>query len=636
MANNNYSSDLNNEDQYLLSHMVYQSSQPASNSMDDPYLTPMQLGRLELYELIPFTSIFGMHLNSKNLSRAFVEYAADVQNSERSYMTNEMSSAEMDAQKKDAQYLLAELDAVMMTKPLVIAVLVAGMSQFLIGYNTGVINASYDVMFTNHSTFQWGLVVGVFALGGFLGACFAANVDTRGGAKSLTIASTLFLSGSLIQRSAFMILRFSIGRFVIGVASGLSSVLLPLYLGELAPPTLRGTLGSFTQFSFVAGILMSYLVAIPFGNAKSRDNNLFDLSVAISILQLLASLFLTDSPIWLLKNDPNSEHTQRAIKQIRGLRYGHEVDVETNLMIHASHIQCCSNAGDTLRKIVQDNKTRKLLICSLFLQVAQQFSGINAVFCYSSMIFDGLNVNALLSTSAVGGVNAVATYLALLVMENRNRKTLLLCSAGGMLVSSVSLALCMLGYLSKMLSVCFVVCYVASYAVGLGPIPWLIMVEMFEAKYVNNAMSASTQVNWVCNFAVTFSFPHILAKLGPYSFVPFIVFLLISMAFVLCLPETKGATPEELRVQIVRSLSSMFALSDDSTNGDYASSVGNLDLEWRRAMDDLRRQEAEEMICGTYNYGFQPIKHKEEEGLRHEVDGDLSDWKTRITGGLDI
>jgi SP family facilitated glucose transporter-like MFS transporter 3 len=374
-----------------------------------------------------------------------------------------MSPAEIDVQKKETQYLLAELDAAIITKPLIIAVLVAGMCQFLIGYNTGVINASYDVIFTSHSTFQWSLAIGAFALGGFLGACLATNVDTRGRANSLVAVSTLFLLGSLIQTSSSIILQFSIGRFNVGVASGLSTVLLPLYLGELAPPTLRGTLGTFTQFSFVSGILVSNLMAFQFVNEY-----LFHLSVVVSFMQLLASLFLTDSPIWMLKNDPKSEQTQETIKKIRGLRYGHEVDTETNLIIHASHVQCCSNNDDILRKIIQDKTMRKLLICSLFLQVAQQFSGINAVFCYSSMVFDGLNVDALLGTSAVGGINVVATYLAMLIMEKSNRKTILLCSTGGMLLSTVPLILCMQGYLNKMLSVYFVVCYVASYAVGLG------------------------------------------------------------------------------------------------------------------------------------------------------------------------
>lgn len=121
-------------------------------------------------------------------------------------------------------------------------------------------------------------------------------------------------------------------------------------------------------------------------------------------------------------------------------------------------------------------------------------------------------------------------------------------------------------------------------------------------------------------------FPYLQEYLKAYAFVPFAVVLLITMIFVLVwLPETKGTTPEDLREEIVRSLSTMLALSDDGTHENHSSSVGNpIDVEWRRAMDDLRIQEEEDMKRGTYNYGFQPIEP-------NRVAGD-SGWKSRVAG----
>ncbi len=140
-------------------------------------------------------------------------------------------------------------------------------------------------------------------------------------------------------------------------------------------------------------------------------------------------------------------------------------------------------------------------------------------------------------------------------------------------------------------------------------------------------VSISCQINWACNFIVGLVFPYLQENLGAYSFVPFAVVLFITILFaIFVLPETKNTSPEELRDEIIRSLSTMLALSDDGTNADHSSSVGNpIDVEWRRAMDDLRRQEELMMQQGTYNYGFEHINPVS--GVASE-----SDWKARVAG----
>jgi hypothetical protein len=101
--------------------------------------------------------------------------------------------------------------------------------------------------------------------------------------------------------------------------------------------------------------------------------------------------------------------------------------------------------------------------------MAQQLSGINAVFYYSTMFFEGVIDSPLLGTTIVGGVNVAATYFALRLMENANRRTLILWSAGGMFVSSVALVLCLLGYFNKLATLLFVLAYVTFFEIGLGP-----------------------------------------------------------------------------------------------------------------------------------------------------------------------
>lgn len=609
------------------------------------YITPVQLGRHELYELVPFTAVFGMQQKERNISKAFANYAADLDVTEADQLaysqTNQhLSAAELDSRKSHATLFLLEeleLDAVVVTTPLMVALIMSGLSQFLVGYNTSVMNSPSSVVFQGHTTFEWSLAVAVFAVGGPFGAVAAGKIiDSRGRRSGMAIVAYSFLFGGLLQTFSLNMLCVTAARFIIGFASGFSSVLVPIYLGELAPPTLRGTLGTLTQFALVIGIFFSDVLAFPFAKEHSW-RILFSVTILVSIVLLGCFPFLIESPRWLLGRDRGCRKARSIVEKLRGLRHEHEIEIEVNHFVHAQHAQACDNNDDhtssevAFMAMLMDKQTRRLLICSLILQIAQQLSGINAVFYYSTMFFDGLIDSPLLGTTIVGAFNVAATYIALLLMENSNRRTLILWSAGGMFICSIALVLCLLGFLNKMASLFFVILYVCFFEIGLGPIPWLIVAEMFEAKYVATAMSVSCQVNWACNFIVGLIFPYLQESLGAYAFLPFAGSLFMTIIFVIVwLPETKGTTPEDLRDEIVRSLSTMLALSSDTTaNPNHSSSVGNpIDVEWRRAMDDLRRQEEENMMRGTFDYGFQPI---EPNGAPTPVAPE-SDWRTRVSG----
>ena len=447
------------------------------------YLTPAQLGRHELYEMVPFTAVFGMQQKEHNISKAFANYAAELDTLEADQLiyqqTNQhLTTAELENRKNHASLLLLEeleLDSVVITTPLIIALFMAGMSQFLVGYNTSVMNAPSSVVFVGHTTFEWSLAVAIFAIGGPFG-CSAAGyiVDSRGRRSGMAIVTYTFLLGGLIQTFANNMFCITVARFIIGFASGFSSVLVPIYLGELAPPTLRGTLGTLTQFALAIGIFAGDLLAFPFATEHSW-RILFSVTILTSIVQLLCFPFLIESPRWLLGRDRGSRRARHIIKKLRGLRHDYEVEIEIDHFISASHAQACDNSDDHTSSgvafvaMLMDTQIRRLLICSIFLQVAQQLSGINAVFYYSSMFFEGLIESPLLGTAIVGGINVVATYVALLLMESSNRRSLIMISAGGMFFSSIALVLCLLGCFSKVASLFFVVTYVCFFEIGLGP-----------------------------------------------------------------------------------------------------------------------------------------------------------------------
>jgi len=151
--------------------------------------------------------------------------------------------------------------------------------------------------------------------------------DQRGRRGALLIDTWTFLVGGLIQTFAPDMFTIILSRFVIGFASGFSSVLVPIYLGEMAPPTLRGLLGTLTQFALVTGILVADLLAFPFAS-ESKWRTLFAVTPLVAVTQLLLASFLLESPRWLLGRDPSSLKARYIIKHLRGLRYDEEVETE--------------------------------------------------------------------------------------------------------------------------------------------------------------------------------------------------------------------------------------------------------------------------------------------------------------------
>ncbi|CAN0392030.1 unnamed protein product, partial [Laminaria digitata] len=264
------------------------------------------------------------------------------------------------------------------------------------------------------------------------------------------------------------------------------SVVVPIYLGELAPPTLRGTLGTLTQFALVSGILGSNLLAFPLATTGGW-RYMFALTPVIAVVELLCVPFIFESPSrWLLARDEYSMQARVAIMKLRGFTNDQEVQIEIDHILEASSAQRTSHTSAHSRGAVLDlfaDKRQRLLVVSfVVLHAAQQLTGINAIFYYSNSFFVGIIDNPLIGTTLVGVINVVATYVALQLMDKTGRVPLILWSAGGMLASTVLVTLSLLGLLPNVVAVFGVMAFVTFFEIGLGPIPWLIVAEMFDAK----------------------------------------------------------------------------------------------------------------------------------------------------------
>eukprot|EP00970_Alexandrium_tamarense_P012913 scaffold3159_cov191-Alexandrium_tamarense.AAC.1 len=266
-------------------------------------LTPIEMGRHELYEELPFLAIPGLQKKEHNLSVAFSSYAAALdalETDEYLASTGKPLNAEEKEKRLSQMSLLLldelEVDATVVTTPLIFAVLIASMLMFNMGYNISVMNAPEPFVFPGHSTSAWSMAVAAFCVGGPFGSVLAGQwADQRGRRGALLLTTWLFIFGGLVQSVAPSLSVVILARMLIGVASGASTVLVPVYLGELAPPNLRGVIGTLTQFALVIGIFFADLVGFLFANAN-QWRYMFALTTVMALLQLALTPFLLESP----------------------------------------------------------------------------------------------------------------------------------------------------------------------------------------------------------------------------------------------------------------------------------------------------------------------------------------------------
>jgi len=473
-----------------------------------------------------------------------------------------------------------------------LTVCVVSIPMFLFGFNTGVLNAPEAVIFPSHSVSEWSIAVSAFCAGGFFGANRSGSFSDKFGRRAtliLILILNLFFGSlhSIAPNMKVLIL----SRFGVGLAGGVSTVVTPMTLSEISPKEIRGSIGTLTQLSCVLGILASILWALPFCNSE-KWRFIFLPIPTISVVGLLASPFyLPESPRWLLlkhytsrgqeaKNTmrlfrnfstPSDEEDQIEMEVL--LLLGGEA-LSTALMEEVevdntptnnnspevpilSHMTTSSTAvgGEleeqenerSFRSYFLDPRNRIALASSLLFPIAQQLSGINAVFYYSTSLFEGVISNPQTGTIIAFSVNVLATLVALLLMDRCGRKVLLSWSASGMFLCCILLTCSLKGVLPGYITVVAVMLYISFFEIGLGCIPFFLASEMIEPQFLGTVQSLAMSLNWFSNFCVGILFPYMDQSLGAYSFIPFSITLFCTVIYsVFILPETQGKILHEV------------------------------------------------------------------------------------------
>jgi SP family galactose:H+ symporter-like MFS transporter len=436
------------------------------------------------------------------------------------------------------------------TRFVYVAALFAALGGLLFGYDTGVISGA--LIFIKR---EFGLTTGaeeIVVSGVLLGATIGAIVggkaaDLFGRRRVLLMTAAIFGIGALASAVAPSPPILIVSRVGLGLAIGLASTNVPVYLSEVAPPRARGWMVSLFQLAVTVGIVVAYLIDYAFAGIGGW-RWMLGLAVAPALVFGTGMFFLPETPRWLIRGGQH-EVAYGVLVRIRELA---DVNVEIE-EIKASLAQQTESGGwlDLLGRQV-----RPALVVGLGLAIFQQITGINTVIYYAPKILQTAGFNsasgAILATAGVGIVNVGMTVIAMFLVDRAGRRPLLLVGIAGMIVTLGVLGLSFrISNPSGQLAWIAVIClmgYVASFAISLGPIFWLLIAEIYPLKIRGLAEGMAATFNWGSNLVVSLTFLTLVEKLGASS--TFLLYALASVASWLfayyLVPETKGHTLEEI------------------------------------------------------------------------------------------
>jgi sugar porter (SP) family MFS transporter len=424
---------------------------------------------------------------------------------------------------------------------------VAAVGGLLFGYDTGVISGA--LLFIQNdlhaSAFDQSAIVGSLLLGAMAGAIAAGYLATRIGRRpTMVISGCIFAGAALWSAIAPDVWTLISARFVLGLSVGTAAFVAPMYIGELVPPKIRGGLVSFNQLMVTIGILVAYIVDFALKGFSNNWRWMLALGAIPGILLAVGMLFLPESPRWLVERDREDD----ARRVLERAREAGEIDEELD------EIKEVAKEEGRLRDLFSGS-VRPMLVVGLGLAIFQQIVGINTVIYYAPTIFKFAGVstsNAIGETVFVGVTNVVFTIVAVLLLDKVGRRIFLLAGTAGLTVALVGLGLFFQVHAVKAhagwLALASLILYIASFAVGLGPIFWLMISEIFPLSVRPPAMALCTVANWGFNFLVSFTFLQLTSTAGKGgAFLTYAAIGVVAIAFFAWqVPETKGKSLEEI------------------------------------------------------------------------------------------
>jgi len=447
--------------------------------------------------------------------------------------------------------------------------LVAAMGGLLFGYDWVVIGGAkpfFEKYFALTSDAQVGWANSCALLGCLLGSLLSGMLSDLFGRKKLLLASAfLFAVSSVLTGWAGSFQAFVVWRIIGGVAIGMASNLSPMYIAEVAPAHMRGRLVAINQLTIVFGVLgaqiANMLIADKVADGATAEmirqswNGQFGwrwmfTAVAVpSVLFFVGSLFVPESPRWLVKHG-RSDWARAILVKIGGPAYAdYEIaDIQNTLAKEdVQHVRF----SDLL-----EPKMRKVLVVGVLLAVLQQWSGINVLFNYAEEIYRsaGYGVSDILFNIVLtGAINLVFTLMAIGLVDRLGRRPLMLIGCAGIGFSHVLIGIAYVLHLKGLSVLIFTLCSLGCYGMSLAPITWVLLSEIFPNRIRGAAIAVAVSAMWIACFILTYTFPILNRSLGTaqtfwlYAAICFAGFFFVFYR----VPETKGKSLEEIERELV-------------------------------------------------------------------------------------
>ncbi|CAI7593448.1 unnamed protein product [Penicillium pancosmium] len=485
----------------------------------------------------------------------------------------------------------------------------------LFGYDQGVISgvitmesfgARFPRVFTDSGFKGW--FVSTLLLAAWFGSLINGPIADRVGRKlSINLAVVIFVIGSAIQCAAVNIPMLFAGRAIAGLAVGMMTMVVPLYISEVSIPEIRGGLVVTQQLSVTIGILVSYWIDygtnyvggtrcapdmpytggtsakptfdpyndIPAAGCNGQSEASWRIPLALQIVPAVilgvGMIFFPESPRWLIMKERDDD----ALLSLSRLRrkdrdsttlQSEYLEVRASIMLENSFARqnfpnlsgVRLHAAQYMSLFTKWARFKRLFIgCAVMF--FQQFIGCNAMIYYAPTIFGQLgmdgNTTSLLATGVYGIVNCLSTLPALFLIDKFGRRALLMAGAAGTCISLVIVGGILGAYGANLMShksagwagIAFIYIYDINFSYSFGPIGWVLPSEIFNLSIRSKAISITTSATWMCNFIIGLVTPDMLDTITWGTYIFFAAFALIAFIFTFfCIPETRGKTLEDM------------------------------------------------------------------------------------------
>ncbi|KAK6136754.1 hypothetical protein DH2020_029508 [Rehmannia glutinosa] len=451
----------------------------------------------------------------------------------------------------------------------------ASMTSILLGYDIGVMSGAiiYIQKDLHITDVQKEVIMGVFSLYSLIGSAVAGRTSDRIGRRyTIVFAGAIFFVGALFMGLATNYAFLMVGRLVAGIGVGYALMIAPVYTAEVAPTSSRGFLLSFPEVFINVGLLIGYASNLAFSSLPTNLGWRFMLGIGIipSILLTLVVLVMPESPRWLVMQgrlgdakivlDKTSDSLEESRSRLADIKEAAGIPDHCNddvVSVPKKH------NGDGVWRDLFLHPTpavRHILLCAVGIHFFQMASGIESVVLYSPEIFEKAGIrndtHKLLATMAVGFVKTVFILVATFLLDKIGRRPLLLTSVGGCCVCLASLAigLTIIEHSDQRLAwavalcVVSILCYVAIFAIGLGPITWVYSSEIFPLRLRAQGCSLAIASNRVTSalFSMTFISLYKAISIGGTFFLYAGIGVIAWVFFYTLFPETQGRTLEEM------------------------------------------------------------------------------------------